>query len=54
MSRQIWHYNKYILSTQYIYVFYSILRTHKDYFRVQNQEIDFHNRGGMCLLRGTS
>jgi len=54
MSHQIYHYNIYTLPTQGIYVFYTDLRTHNDYFRVHKQEIDFYNQGRMCLLRGTS
>ena len=43
----------YVLPTQCIYVFCVDLRTNSDYFPIQHQLTGFHNRDGVCLLRGT-
>ena len=39
--------------TECIYVFCVDLRTNSFYFTVQHWLVDFYNRDGVCLLRGT-
>jgi hypothetical protein len=43
----------YVPPTQCIYVFCVDLRTNSDYFPIQHLLTVFHNRDGVCLLRGT-
>ena len=43
----------YVLPTHCIYVFCVDLRTNSDYFPIQHYLIDFYNRDGVRLLRGT-
>jgi len=40
-------------ATKCIYVVCMELGTNSDYFTVQHQVVGFHNRDGVCLLRGT-
>jgi hypothetical protein len=42
----------YLLLIQYFYVFWTVLRTNKDYFPARRQRIGFYNEKAMCLLCG--
>jgi hypothetical protein len=44
---------RYVLRTQFIYVFCVDVRTNSDCFTIQHLLIRFYNRDGVCLLRGT-
>jgi hypothetical protein len=44
----------YVLPIQCIYVFCMDLRTNSDYPPIQHKLAGFRDRGGVCLLHGTS
>jgi hypothetical protein len=48
-TKQFW-----ILPTQYIDASYTDSGTNSDYFPIRHLLLDFHNRDGVCLLRGTN